>query len=176
MVQWCSPQSSGLNFYVNVWFAVHFRRLSFETKKLQDRAARSSCVALVFPGWENYISFFLFYCSHAFTAYLPLWVCWGWFASSICAFIAYSHFTLQIIIACSKGGTSIEDLAEKYPDMIIKVYFPIRHRYMSAFPSASFVLFLWDFFFHIGTNWCLPRNHWWRCCQGGRWFSLKGSR
>lgn len=26
-----------------------------------------------------------------------------------------------IIIACSKGGTSIEDLAEKYPDMIIKV-------------------------------------------------------
>ncbi|KAI4369711.1 hypothetical protein MLD38_018125 [Melastoma candidum] len=27
----------------------------------------------------------------------------------------------QLIIACSKGGTSIEDLAEKYPDMIIKV-------------------------------------------------------
>ncbi|KAK8565270.1 hypothetical protein V6N12_058837 [Hibiscus sabdariffa] len=26
-----------------------------------------------------------------------------------------------LIIACSKGGTSIEDLAEKYPDMIIKV-------------------------------------------------------
>ncbi|KAG4396919.1 hypothetical protein AAZX31_10G037000 [Glycine max] len=26
-----------------------------------------------------------------------------------------------IIIACSKGGTSIEDLAEKFPDMIIKV-------------------------------------------------------
>ncbi|KAL9260306.1 Succinate--CoA ligase [ADP-forming] subunit beta, mitochondrial-like protein [Drosera capensis] len=26
-----------------------------------------------------------------------------------------------IIIACSKGGTSIEDLAEQYPDMIIKV-------------------------------------------------------
>ncbi|GAB2223978.1 hypothetical protein Drorol1_Dr00004723 [Drosera rotundifolia] len=26
-----------------------------------------------------------------------------------------------IIISCSKGGTSIEDLAEKYPDMIIKV-------------------------------------------------------
>ncbi|EFJ19055.1 hypothetical protein SELMODRAFT_419323 [Selaginella moellendorffii] len=26
-----------------------------------------------------------------------------------------------VIIACSKGGTSIEDLAEKYPDMIIKV-------------------------------------------------------
>eukprot|EP00897_Mesotaenium_endlicherianum_P001246 jgi/Mesen1/1149/ME001236S00029 len=25
-----------------------------------------------------------------------------------------------VIIACSKGGTSIEDLAEKYPDMIIK--------------------------------------------------------
>lgn len=23
--------------------------------------------------------------------------------------------------ACAKGGTSIEDLAEKYPDMIIKV-------------------------------------------------------
>lgn len=30
----------------------------------------------------------------------------------------------QLIIACSKGGTSIEDLAEKYPDMIIKVNFP----------------------------------------------------
>jgi hypothetical protein len=30
----------------------------------------------------------------------------------------------QLIIACSKGGTSIEDLAEKYPDMIIKVKFP----------------------------------------------------
>ncbi|MBA0702996.1 hypothetical protein Goari_005540, partial [Gossypium aridum] len=27
----------------------------------------------------------------------------------------------KLIIACSKGGTSIEDLAEKYPDMIIKV-------------------------------------------------------
>ena len=27
----------------------------------------------------------------------------------------------QIIVACSKGGTSIEDLAEKFPDMIIKV-------------------------------------------------------
>lgn len=26
-----------------------------------------------------------------------------------------------VIISCSKGGTSIEDLAEKYPDMIIKV-------------------------------------------------------
>uniref|UniRef100_A0A0D6R8F1 Succinate--CoA ligase [ADP-forming] subunit beta, mitochondrial n=1 Tax=Araucaria cunninghamii TaxID=56994 RepID=A0A0D6R8F1_ARACU len=26
-----------------------------------------------------------------------------------------------VIIACKKGGTSIEDLAEKYPDMIIKV-------------------------------------------------------
>lgn len=26
-----------------------------------------------------------------------------------------------VIIACSKGGTSIEELAEKYPDMIIKV-------------------------------------------------------
>lgn len=26
-----------------------------------------------------------------------------------------------VIIACQKGGTSIEDLAEKYPDMIIKV-------------------------------------------------------
>ncbi|KAJ0970450.1 hypothetical protein J5N97_023327 [Dioscorea zingiberensis] len=28
---------------------------------------------------------------------------------------------LRIIIACKKGGTSIEDLAEKFPDMIIKV-------------------------------------------------------
>ncbi|KAJ3682393.1 hypothetical protein LUZ60_014966 [Juncus effusus] len=27
----------------------------------------------------------------------------------------------ELIIACSKGGTSIEDLAEKYPNMIIKV-------------------------------------------------------
>eukprot|EP00252_Welwitschia_mirabilis_P025635 TRINITY_DN80_c0_g2_i1.p1 TRINITY_DN80_c0_g2~~TRINITY_DN80_c0_g2_i1.p1 ORF type:complete len:423 (+),score=118.50 TRINITY_DN80_c0_g2_i1:150-1418(+) len=30
-----------------------------------------------------------------------------------------------VIIACRKGGTSIEDLAEKYPDMIIKVYVDI---------------------------------------------------
>lgn len=27
----------------------------------------------------------------------------------------------QLIIACKKGGTSIEDLAEKFPDMIVKV-------------------------------------------------------
>lgn len=27
------------------------------------------------------------------------------------------------MIACAKGGTSIEDLAEKYPDQIIKVFF-----------------------------------------------------
>ncbi|XP_044504206.1 succinate--CoA ligase [ADP-forming] subunit beta, mitochondrial isoform X2 [Mangifera indica] len=27
----------------------------------------------------------------------------------------------KLIIGCSKGGTSIEDLAEKYPDMIVKV-------------------------------------------------------
>ena len=27
----------------------------------------------------------------------------------------------QLIIACRKGGTSIEDLAEKFPDMIVKV-------------------------------------------------------
>jgi succinyl-CoA synthetase beta subunit len=26
-----------------------------------------------------------------------------------------------VVIACSQGGTSIEDLAEKYPDSIIKV-------------------------------------------------------
>lgn len=31
----------------------------------------------------------------------------------------YSVF--QLIIACAKGGTSIEDLAEKFPDMIVKV-------------------------------------------------------
>ncbi|CAK9267978.1 unnamed protein product [Sphagnum jensenii] len=31
-----------------------------------------------------------------------------------------------VIIACAKGGTSIEDLAEKYPDMIIKVPVNIR--------------------------------------------------
>jgi uncharacterized protein (DUF433 family) len=31
--------------------------------------------------------------------------------------------SFQLIIACSKGGTSIEDLAEKYPDMIIKVIY-----------------------------------------------------
>jgi hypothetical protein len=34
---------------------------------------------------------------------------------------AHCYLFLQLIIACSKGGTSIEDLAEKYPDMIIKV-------------------------------------------------------
>jgi hypothetical protein len=33
----------------------------------------------------------------------------------------HCYLFLQLIIACSKGGTSIEDLAEKYPDMIIKV-------------------------------------------------------
>lgn len=32
----------------------------------------------------------------------------------------------QLIIACQKGGTSIEDLAEKYPDMIVKVSPPRR--------------------------------------------------
>lgn len=30
-------------------------------------------------------------------------------------------FVFQLIISCSKGGTSIEDLAEKFPDMIVKV-------------------------------------------------------
>jgi succinyl-CoA synthetase beta subunit len=35
-----------------------------------------------------------------------------------------SDCAFQLIIACSKGGTSIEDLAEKYPDMIIKVKCP----------------------------------------------------
>lgn len=34
-----------------------------------------------------------------------------------------SLFFFQLIIACRKGGTSIEDLAEKFPDMIIKVVF-----------------------------------------------------
>jgi succinyl-CoA synthetase beta subunit len=38
--------------------------------------------------------------------------------------ILISDCPFQLIIACSKGGTSIEDLAEKYPDMIIKVKFP----------------------------------------------------
>jgi hypothetical protein len=38
--------------------------------------------------------------------------------------ILISYCPFQLIIACSKGGTSIEDLAEKYPDMIIKVKFP----------------------------------------------------
>lgn len=33
----------------------------------------------------------------------------------------FCHAVLQLIIACRKGGTSIEDLAEKFPDMIIKV-------------------------------------------------------
>lgn len=33
----------------------------------------------------------------------------------------YLYTIFQIIIGCSKGGTSIEDLAEKYPNMIVKV-------------------------------------------------------
>lgn len=37
------------------------------------------------------------------------------------AIVIASSFLSQLIIACSKGGTSIEDLAEKFPDMIIKV-------------------------------------------------------
>ena len=35
-----------------------------------------------------------------------------------------TYSALQIIIACRKGGTSIEDLAEKFPDMIVKVIVP----------------------------------------------------
>lgn len=41
----------------------------------------------------------------------------GMFSSVRC----FCHALLQLIIACRKGGTSIEDLAEKFPDMIIKV-------------------------------------------------------
>lgn len=37
-------------------------------------------------------------------------------------FVKEGIFYSQVIIACAKGGTSIEDLAEKYPDMIIKVH------------------------------------------------------
>lgn len=35
----------------------------------------------------------------------------------------YAYFTteLQLIIACKTGGTSIEDLAEKHPELIVKV-------------------------------------------------------
>ena len=44
--------------------------------------------------------------------------------SSFFFLILISDCPFQLIIACSKGGTSIEDLAEKYPDMIIKVKFP----------------------------------------------------
>lgn len=46
------------------------------------------------------------------------------FCQVFCFLILISDCPFQLIIACSKGGTSIEDLAEKYPDMIIKVKFP----------------------------------------------------
>lgn len=38
-----------------------------------------------------------------------------------CKGVQIAFLVHQIIIACRKGGTSIEDLAEKFPDMIIKV-------------------------------------------------------
>lgn len=36
--------------------------------------------------------------------------------------IIFNLLYFQLIIACRKGGTSIEDLAENFPDMIIKVF------------------------------------------------------
>lgn len=46
------------------------------------------------------------------------------------------YYAFQLIIACRKGGTSIEDLAEKFPDMIIKVS---HLRFFSWFTWKSFL-------------------------------------
>jgi hypothetical protein len=48
----------------------------------------------------------------------------------------------QVIIACAKGGTSIEDLAEKYPDMIIKVMY-----HLLSVQQFNIPLQLWMQFF-----------------------------
>ncbi|CAL5432617.1 unnamed protein product [Camellia sinensis] len=56
---------------------------------------------------------------------------------SVRCYWAYS--VLQLIIACRKGGTSIEDLAEKFPDMIIKVVTCLLSSTMSCpFPIDVF--------------------------------------
>lgn len=49
----------------------------------------------------------------------------------------YFFLVFQLIISCRKGGTSIEDLAEKFPDMIVKVCFELCGCYFSY---ASFLL------------------------------------
>lgn len=86
-------------------------------------------------------------------------------------------FLLQLIIACRKGGTSIEDLAEKFPDMIIKVTFLSIHPRFSCFvlllllPTNKLSLHL----YFPGSNWCFQRNQWCRCCKGCWWFGSKSS-
>ncbi|KAF5937525.1 hypothetical protein HYC85_025031 [Camellia sinensis] len=52
----------------------------------------------------------------------------------------WAYSVLQLIIACRKGGTSIEDLAEKFPDMIIKVVTCLLSSTMSCFKRYSFYL------------------------------------
>ncbi|CAL5357316.1 unnamed protein product [Camellia sinensis] len=51
----------------------------------------------------------------------------------------WAYSVLQLLIACRKGGTSIEDLAEKFPDMIIKVVTCLLSSTMSCpFPIDVF--------------------------------------
>lgn len=60
---------------------------------------------------------------------------------------------VQLIIACQKGGTSIEDLAEKFPDMIIKVcsyHFPnLIVTLLSIHVSCVCVILLWIYIYHL---------------------------
>ncbi len=83
-------------------------------------------------------------------------------------------FFPQLIIACRKGGTSIEDLAEKFPDMIIKVIILLFYFWWFIIVieavSSSSTLNCNRHVVLIGAYWCFQRNNWWRCHKGCWWF------
>lgn len=54
-----------------------------------------------------------------------------------------------IMIGCSEGGTSIEDLAEKYPDKIIKVRGGCTWHGTLRVPCAHAPLGICSFVFHM---------------------------
>lgn len=49
--------------------------------------------------------------------------------------INFNLLCFQLIIACRKGGTSIEDLAENFPDMIIKVVVASLLSWLAVLPT-----------------------------------------
>lgn len=63
----------------------------------------------------------------------------NYFSESSCM---YLYHAFQLIIACKKGGTSIEDLAEKFPDLIIKVAIQISFCVLAWLTRQSFRLSL----------------------------------